>query len=184
MDIFEMDLIDWFGEVLPSAPESPVSPLVPSSPESPASPLVPPSSSPPVFPPSLPLPPPLEPVSSLHLVTPSLRLCQAPPSLRLHLHPQSHRLRHGLPDPCLRLSRLSLQLRLGPPDPRRHPGSPSARFHLGLHLQQLSLRQSAPWCCRSLPHHGSSRRQLHRGPPSWLASGLPPGSSLDGVFSI
>ncbi len=65
------ELIDWFGEVLPSAPKSPVSPLVPSSPESPvsslvpsspespASPLVPPSSSSPVFPPSLPLPPPL-----------------------------------------------------------------------------------------------------------------------------
>ncbi len=76
MDIFDKDLIDWFGEVLPRAPESPVSPLVPSSPEFPASPLVPssteypasllvpPSSCPPVFPPSLPLPPSLKPVSS------------------------------------------------------------------------------------------------------------------------
>ncbi|XP_016135604.1 leucine-rich repeat extensin-like protein 5 [Sinocyclocheilus grahami] len=58
MDIFQMDLIDWFGEVIPS---SPVSPLVLPSP---ASPLVPPSSCSPVFPPSLPLPPPLIPVSS------------------------------------------------------------------------------------------------------------------------
>ncbi|XP_016110248.1 vegetative cell wall protein gp1-like [Sinocyclocheilus grahami] len=50
MDIFQMDLIDWFGEVLPSST---------------ASPLVPPSSCSPVFPPSLPLPPPLQkPVSS------------------------------------------------------------------------------------------------------------------------
>ncbi len=64
IDIFVMDLIDWFWEVLPSAPESPASPLVLSSPESLASPLVPPSSCPPVFPPSLPLPPPLKPVSS------------------------------------------------------------------------------------------------------------------------
>ncbi|XP_058650340.1 proline-rich protein 36-like [Onychostoma macrolepis] len=42
-DIFQMDLIDWWGEVQTCTPESPVSPLVPSSPEAPVSPLVPPS---------------------------------------------------------------------------------------------------------------------------------------------
>ncbi len=92
MDIFDKDLIDLFGEVLPRAPESPVSPLVPSSPESPASPLVPssteypasllvpPSSCPPVFPPSLPLPPSLKPVSSSAcqpLSSPSVSACHA-----------------------------------------------------------------------------------------------------------
>ncbi len=64
IDILDMDLIDWFGEVIMSVPESPVSPLVPSSSESPASLLVPTRSSAPVFPPSLPLPLPGLPVSS------------------------------------------------------------------------------------------------------------------------
>ncbi len=43
MDIFDMDLIDWVGEVIPSVPESPVSPLVPSSS---CAPVFPPTSSP------------------------------------------------------------------------------------------------------------------------------------------
>ncbi len=78
MDIFQKDLINWFGEVVPSSPKpplsptSPESPLVPSSsPASPGSLLVPSSSlaSPklpvtPKLPPSLPLPPPLKPASS------------------------------------------------------------------------------------------------------------------------
>ncbi|KTF99450.1 hypothetical protein cypCar_00041706 [Cyprinus carpio] len=73
MDVFQMDLIDWFGEVIPNSPvsplvppspESPASPLVPPSPESPVSLLVPTSPDPPVFPPNLPLPPSSRPVSS------------------------------------------------------------------------------------------------------------------------
>ncbi len=285
LDIFNTDLIDWFGEVLPCTPESPTSPLVPSSPESPAPPLVLPSSCPPVFPPNLPLPLPLKqdspsPPSPLMHVSPSAHP-QSAPAMRSDpphrrdfqspvlpsradpvstsilraldytlvlrpigsaLAPSSHVstvahyptsstglprpsssalvscrpsaasglhssgfistfhpsgsgrllpfssnfiLRHtGLPDPCLRLSRQSIQLRLGPPDPQFCPGSPSARFHLGLHLQWLSLCQSAPWCCRSLLHHGSSHRRLHRGPPSWLVSGLPPANVQLAIFCL
>ncbi len=276
MDIFKMDLIDWFGKVLTCAPESPASPLVPSSPESPASPLVLPSSCPPVSPPNLPLPPPLKPASSsppypLMPVSPSAHsqsapaVCSDPPPQDFQ-SPAPHR--HAYPlsppptsEPCttlrssdpsappwllapssppwpviplappgslvqpappwsvvdhppprhstplalsgssfppappsssvapappwssgslLHLSQLSLQLCLGPPDPLFRPGSPSARLHLGLHLQRLSLHQSPPWCCRPLFHHGSSRRRLHRGSLSWLVSGSPSGLSCSG----
>ncbi|XP_058625419.1 uncharacterized protein LOC131536483 [Onychostoma macrolepis] len=111
MDIFLMDLIDWFGEVLTCAPESPASPLVLSSPESPGSPLVPSS-----------------------------------------------------------------------PESPASPLVPSSSCAAMCHLQQLSLRQSVPWCRRPLLHHGSSHHQLHRGLPSWLASGLPPDSSRSGLL--
>ncbi len=78
MDIFNMDLIDWFIEVLPCTHESPTSPRVPSSPESPAPPLVLPSSSPPVFPPNLPILLPLKPDSP------------SPPSPLMHVSPSAH----------------------------------------------------------------------------------------------
>ncbi len=69
VDIFKMDLIDWFGEVLTCDPESP------------ASLLVLPSSCLPVFPPGLPLLPPLKPASS----SASSPLVHVSPSV----HPQS-----------------------------------------------------------------------------------------------
>ncbi len=62
----------------------------------------------------------------LHLIPPSLRLCQAPPSLWLHLRPQSLRLHRVIPE---------LRLRLGPPDPLCCPGSVSAQLRLGLHFR-------------------------------------------------
>ncbi len=104
MDVFQEDLIDWFGEVVLSSPEhlespmSPVSPLVPSSsPVSPESPLV--LSSSPVspklpvtlkLPPSLPLLPPLsKPASSSAL---SLWVPVSPSA-----HPQSASSGHSDP---------------------------------------------------------------------------------------
>lgn len=106
IDIF-VDLIDWFGEVIPNSPESPMFPLsadspmslefplIPPSPESPASQLVLPSpespASPelpvsPEFPPSLPLLPPLlnqpvlQPCLHLFLAVLQLTLSQSHPS--------------------------------------------------------------------------------------------------------
>ncbi len=84
MDIFQEDLIDWFGKVVPSSPEpplfpmSPGSPLVPSS--SPVSPKLPETLK---LPPILPLPPPLMPASSSALsalvpVSPSAHPQSAP----------------------------------------------------------------------------------------------------------
>ncbi|XP_058617738.1 uncharacterized protein LOC131531178 [Onychostoma macrolepis] len=126
-DIFQMDLIDWFGEVqtctpespvsplVPSGPESPVSPLVLSSPESPVSPLVPSSSSPPVVPPSLPLLPPLKPASS----SPPAPLMPISPSA----HPQSAPAMRSVP----------------PPQDFQSPAPPS-------HVDPLSpLPASEPW---------------------------------------
>ncbi len=161
MDIFEMDLIDWFGEVLPSAPDSPVSRLVPFSPESPASllvpsspeslasPLVPPCSCPPVFPPSLPLPPPLKPASS-SASSPLVRV-----SSSAHPHPQ--------PEPAVH-SDSSVG---------RHPGWP-LDFHLAppalgssLHLLPLDMSPALLETCDSVPRSSLTHRQYFH-PPSLI----------------
>ncbi len=74
------------------------------------------------------------------------------------------------------LSRQSPRLHPGPPDPLHPPGSLALRLRLGL-LHHLPRRHwSAPWNRRPFLLHGSSLRQLHRGPPLWLW--LWPGSSL------
>ncbi len=73
LDIFEVDLIDWVGEVVPPSSCTPVSPLVPPSPESPASPLAPSSYCAPVFPPS----PTSSPKSSQFLYSVSAGPCQS-----------------------------------------------------------------------------------------------------------
>ncbi len=134
LDIFKMDLIDWFREVLTCAPESPASPLVPSSPESPASPLVPSSSCPPVFPPNLPLPPPLKPASSSPLsplmpVSPSAHP-QSAPTMRSDLLPRDFQ-SPGVGIPCLHLQPPSLGLHFGSPTHRLRLGSKLPRLHRG-----------------------------------------------------
>ncbi len=171
MDIFEMDLIDWFGEVLPSAPKSPVSPLVPSSPESPvsslvpsspespASPLVPPSSSPPVFPPSLPLPPPLEPVSS------SAQASLVPVSSSAH--PQSASTGRSDPSP-LDFQPPALPRRedsLSPP-PASEPWTPSRSFEPSA-PPWLIAPSSPPWPI------------IPPAPPASLVPPAPPWSVVD-----
>ncbi len=117
---------------------------------SPMPPLVPSSSCPPVFPPSLPLPPPLPNPASPLLC---LRWFLPVPQLALSLRQQGALIR--------RLGTSSLQLHPGvkipwlhlqPPSPGIHLGPPNHRLHLGSWLPRL--------------HRGSSSHQLHQAPSS------------------
>ncbi len=162
----------------PSDPSAPPWLLAPSSPPWPVIPPAPPGSLVPPAPPwsVVPLPSPQDstlpalPHPSVPLAPSGSSLPPATPSSSVTLAPPRH---SGSPPPPHSPE---------PPAPPRPSGSSVSprlcgSYSTGLLLHRRHLRQSAPWCRRSHLHHGSSRRRLHRGPPSWLASGPPPGCS-------
>ncbi len=106
----------------------------------------------------------------LGLASTILESCLRTPLLRLRLVPSSSFIPSAPPQSSVapappRPPGSTPLLCLGPPDPPRCPGSSALRLRLGLLHHLLRRRWSAPWSRRPFLLHGSSLRQLHRGPP-------------------